>query len=297
MDYILRSIYQERASQPETLGVILVNKREDQINLTDTFDTILLIIVKEAELPIFIKHYCYEDQKVAMHIITEQLLNKWIYIGKNRRIVDWVFHGKVLFERNEYLTNLKKTLEDFSFYGRKIKAGVQFAKLLRSYTEGKEFFQRGDHLDAYLHVVKSLQYLARLSIIESGLYPEVTVWSQVKKIEPSIYKLYEELVTSRETLEKRLELLFLAIEFSMNSKIQSCSQHIMEVLQSKELWTIQDLHNHHELKYYSVELELFIEFLIEKGYIIIERMKSKNESIDHRLYRANVNVHNHDLIK
>jgi len=289
MDYTLRSIYQERASQPETLGVILVNKREDQINLTDTFDSIILIVVKEAELPIFTKHYCYADQKVAMHVITEKLLNKWIYIGRNRRIVDWIFHGKIMFERNEYLSHLKLKLEDFSFYGRKIKTGIQFAKLLRSYTEGKEFFQRGDYLDAYHHVVKSLQYLARLSIIENGLYPEVTVWSQVKKIEPSIYKLYEELVTSRETLEKRLELLFLAIEFSMNSRVQSCSQHIMEILRSKDLWTIQDLHNHQELKFYSIELELFIEFLIEKGYIIVERMNSKNESIDHRLYRVNNN--------
>lgn len=135
--------------------------------------------------------------------------------------------------------------------------------------------------------MKSLQYLARLSIIENGLYPEVTVWSQVKKLEPSVYKLYEELVTSRESIEKRLELLFLAIEFSMNSKVQSCSEHIMEIMQSKELWTIQDLHNHQELKFYSVELELFIEFLIEKGYIIVERIHSKNESIDHRLYRIN----------
>ena len=287
MDYILRSIYQERASQPETLGVILVNKREDQINLTDTFDTIILIIVKEAQQPIFTKHYCYEERKVAMHVVTEDLINKWIYIGRNRRLVDWIFHGKVMFERNEYMSNLNMKLEDFSFFGRKIKAGVQFAKLVRSYHEGKEFFQRGDYLDAYNHVVKSLQYLARLSIIESGLYPEVTVWSQVKKIEPSIYKLYEELVTSRESIEKRLELLFLAIEFSMNSRIQSCSQHIMETLITKDLWTIQDLHNHHELRYYSVELELFVEFLIEKGYIIIEEIESKNESISHRLYRAN----------
>lgn len=143
MDNILRSIYQERASQAETLGVILVSKRDDRINLTDTFDSIILIIVKDAQLPIFTKHYCYEEQKVAMHIITEQLLNKWIFIGKNRRVVDWVFHGKVMFERNEYLSKLKAKLEDFLFYGRKIKAGIEFAKLLRSYTEGKEFFQRG----------------------------------------------------------------------------------------------------------------------------------------------------------
>ncbi|NLY81091.1 MAG: hypothetical protein GX072_14745 [Lysinibacillus sp.] len=287
MDYILRPIYQERASQPETLGVILISKREDQINLTDTFDEILLIIVKEGEQPIFTKHYCYEEKKVAMHIITEHLLNKWIYIGRNRRIVDWIFHGKVMFERNEYVSNLIFELEDFSFYGRKIKSGVQFAKLVRSFTEGKEFFNRGDYLDAYNHVVKSLQYLARLAVIDSGLYPEVTVWSQVKKIEPSIYKLYEELVTSTECVEKRLELLFLAIDFSINSRTLSCSQHIIETLKTKDVWSIQELHNHPELKFYSVDLELFIEYLVEKGYIIAESVESKNETIYHRYYRIN----------
>lgn len=286
MDYILRPIYQERASQPETLGVILVSKREDQINITDSFDEILLIIVKEGEQPIYTKHYSYEDKKVAMHVVTEELLKKWIYIGRNRRIVDWIFHGRVMFERNEYLTRLKLKLEDHSFFGRKIKCGVQFAKLIRSYSEGKEFFNQGDYLDAYQHVVKSLHYLARLSVIENGLYPEVTVWSQVKKIEPSIYKLYEELLTSTESVEKRLELLFLAIEFSMNSKISTCAQHIVETLLSKDVWTIQEMHSHPELKYYSVELEFFIEYLIEKGYIIVELVESKNEVISHRYYRA-----------
>lgn len=287
MDNILRPIYQERASQPDTLGVILVSKREDQINLTDTFDEVLLIIVKDSEHPIYTKHYSYENKKVAMHIITEQQINKWIYIGRNRRLVDWIFHGRVMFERNEYLTQLKLKLEDLSFSGRKIKSGVQFAKLIRSYSEGKEFFNQGDYLDAYNHVVKSLQYLARLSVIESGLYPEVTVWSQVKIIEPSIYKLYEELVMSTESLEKRLELLFLAIDFSINSKTVSCSQHIIETLLTKNTWTIQELHNHPELKLYSVDLEFFIEYLVDKGYIIADAVESKSEMISHRLYRAN----------
>ncbi len=60
---ILRPIYQERASQENTMGIMIIEKREKSIPVTDTFDAILLIIVKEAEQPIFIKHYSYLEKK------------------------------------------------------------------------------------------------------------------------------------------------------------------------------------------------------------------------------------------
>ena len=44
MEQVLRPIYQERASQSNTLGVSLVGKREEKSNVTDTFDTVLLSI-------------------------------------------------------------------------------------------------------------------------------------------------------------------------------------------------------------------------------------------------------------
>ncbi|MEL3962371.1 nucleotidyltransferase-like protein [Lysinibacillus endophyticus] len=284
MEHILRPIYQERASQAETLGVILVTKCEETKSITDTFDTVLLIVVKEAEQPIFTKHYLHENQKMAMHVITETVLNKWLYIGSNRRVVDWIFHGKVIFDRNEYLHNLRLKLQEFPFFGRKIKTGIQFCKLIRRYFEGKEFFNNGNYLDSYNHVVDSLHHLARLSVIDNGLYPEVTVWSQVKKIEPAIYKLYEELVMSSESLEKRLELLFLAIEFLINSRTHDGAQHIVETMLSKETWTIQELHNHPELTYYSIDLEVFVEYLIDKGYILVDPAIAKSEMVFHRHY-------------
>lgn len=286
MEHILRPIYQERASHPDTLGVILINKRDDASNMTDTFDSILLIIVKQADQAIFSKHYLDGDTKMAMHIVTESRLRKWLFIGTNSKLVDWIFFGKVLFDRNEFLYKLRSELQEFPFEGRKIKTGIQFSKLIRRYLEGKEFFERGDYLDAYNHVVDSLHHLARLSIIDSGLYPEVTVWSQVKKIEPAIYKLYEELVMSNETLEKRLELLFLASEFLINARTHDGAQHIVEVMLTKESWTIQELHEQEELSYYSTELEVFVEYLIDKSYIEVEPVIAKNEAVFHRHYRV-----------
>ncbi|HWL23050.1 MAG TPA: nucleotidyltransferase-like protein [Ureibacillus sp.] len=286
MENILRPIYQERASQPETLGVIIVKKVDNVENITDTFDCVLLIIVKEAEVPVFTKHYIHEDRKTVMHVITEEILNKWLFNGSKKRVVDWIFNGKIMFDRNEYLVNLRVKLHEEPLYGRKIKTGIQFSKLLRRVMEGKELFNKGNYLDAYSNVTESLHHLARLSVLDKGLYPEVTVWSQVKKIQPDIYKLYEELLFSKESLEKKLELLFLAIEFMINTRTHDGAQHILETMLEKEEWTIQELHTHKELKYYSGDLEVFIEYLIDKAYIIVEPIASKNESIQHRHYKV-----------
>lgn len=286
MDHVLRPIYQERASNPETLGIILVDKKKDETNVTDTFDKVLLIIVSEAEKTMMTKHYTFDQQKAVMHTITEKQLRKWLFIGSHRRLVDWLFHGKVIFDRNEFLHTLKMELQAFPFDGRKIKTGVQFAMLIRRYIEGKELFEQKNYLDAYHHVVASLHHLARLSVIDSGLYPEVTVWAQVKRLEPAIYKLYEELVLSEEPIDKRLELLFLASEFMIHSRTADGAQHILSVMEQQATWTIQQLHEQEELSIYSKDLEVFIEYLVEKEYIEVEPVVSKNDMIFHRYYKV-----------
>ncbi|VDG99398.1 Uncharacterised protein [Lysinibacillus sphaericus] len=111
--------------------------------------------------------------------------------------------------------------------------GIELAKLVRRYMEGKTFFEQLHYMDAYHHAVQSLHHLARLSVIEKGILPEVTVWSQVKKIDPSIYKLYEELIMSDEPIEKRLELMFLASEFFIHNRTEYGARHILEVMSQK----------------------------------------------------------------
>lgn len=284
MEQILRPIYQERASQERTLGVVLVEKREKVSPITDTFDSILLIITKENETSVYTKHYTYLDKKAAMHIVTEKQLKKWLLLGTNRKIVDWLFNGRIVYDRNDFMDKLRTELKDYPFYGRKIKMGMEFAKLIRRYLEGKVFFEGKHYLDAYHHIVESLHHLARLAVLENGLPPEVTVWAQVKQMEPAIYKLYEELVLSDEPLEKRLELLFLASEFLIHSRTRDGAQHIREVMEQKDRWTIQELHEQDELRNYSSNLEVLIEFLIDKDLLSVENSKTKSDEIFHRYY-------------
>jgi hypothetical protein len=286
MEDVLRPIYQERASQQNTLGVIMIEKKQNASPTTDTFDKVLLIIVKSAEKAVFIKHYTYDEKKAAMHIVTEKQLNEWLLLGTNRKVVEWIYDGRVLFDRNEYIHNLKMELMDFPFYDRKLKMGLEFAKLIRRYMDGKSFFNNRHYLDAYNHVVHSLHHLARLAVIENGFHPEVTVWNQVKQIDPEIFKLYEELVNSEETLEKRLELLFLASDFLIYSKTKLGTSHLLDILKNKPYWSFSEIMEHHELTSYSVDLGVLLEYLIDKNLIEVVTKETKGQGIFHRYYKV-----------
>ncbi|WP_338451253.1 nucleotidyltransferase-like protein [Niallia oryzisoli] len=286
MEDILRPIYQERASQENTLGVLIIEKREKSIPFTDTFDAILLIVVKDAVQPVFIKHYSYQNKKAAMHIVTEAQLNEWLLIGSNRKVIEWIYSGRVLFDRNEFLHNLRVELNEFPFNGRKLKMGLEFAKLIRRYMDGKSFFKNSQYLDAFNHIVHSLHHLGRLALIENGFHPEVTVWKQVKQIEPEIYQLYYELVNSEEELEKRLSLLFLASDFLIHSRTERGIAHLIDVLKTKEFWSFNEIASHPELSLYSVDLEVLFEYLVEKHFIEVVTIETKGQGIFHRNYKA-----------
>ncbi|WP_240672305.1 nucleotidyltransferase-like protein, partial [Anoxybacillus flavithermus] len=193
--------------------------------------------------------------------------------------------GKILFERNEYIGQLRQRLLQFPEEERKVKMGIEFAKLVRRYIEGRSFFEKDQWLDAYNHVLHALHHLARLSIIEHGFYPEVTVWNQVKQIEPQIYKLYAELVGSEEPLDKRLQLLFLASDFFIHSKLKQGVSHLIHVLEKREAsWSMADLLNEKELEVYGVDLEILLEFLVVKHLISVKKIATKGQGVFHRHY-------------
>ncbi|OMP68159.1 nucleotidyltransferase-like protein [Domibacillus epiphyticus] len=287
MEDLFRPLYQERTSQLNTLGVLVVEKNEQNKAFTENFDSILLIIVKEVEGAVFTKHYVDQNNETAsMYIVADQQLKEWLLLGTNRKVIEWLYHGRIIFDRNEFVHNLKTEIREFPFYGRKIKMTIEFAKLIKRYADGKAFFNDAHYLDAYNHVLHSLHHLARLAIIENGYYPELTVWNQVRHIEPEIYKLYEELLTSDEDLQKRLELLFLASDFLIHSRTEKGAGHLLFLMKQKEWWSINDLLNHDEVAHYAVDLVTLIEYLLERKLVRSVSIQTKGHGIFHRYYQV-----------
>ncbi|PFG03021.1 nucleotidyltransferase-like protein [Bacillus sp. es.036] len=287
MENLLRPIYQERASHPGTLGVLVIEKTKPFHPLTDNFDVVLLIIVQDNEKPWFVKHYDFEGKKAAMHVVSEEQVNEWLISGSHRRLVAWLVNGKIIFDRNEYIAGVKERIRDFPYEERTRKIGVEFARLIRRYTEGKELFASRQYMDAYNFILHALHHLARLSVIEHGFHPEITVWNQVKHIEPEIFKLYTELLSGEDPLDKRLELLLLANDFSLSSKSKNATVHIRKVMNERSnAWTYQELMEEEQLKEYGIDLGALLEYMIEKGLVEVHRSETKGSGIFIREYSA-----------
>lgn len=285
MEDLLRPIYQERASNQYTLGVLFLEKDKPNSPLTDQFDAILIVITKDESISWDIKHYEFKGKKAALHIVSKERLTEWLIQGEYGRLLSWLLNCKVLFERNEYVTDLRSKLKGFPIDERKKRIGIEFAMLIRCYYNGKDLFDSNQNLDAYNQMIRALHHLARLSVIQHGFHPEITVWKQVRQIEPEVYKLYQELIESKESIEKRLELLFIASGFAISARIKIGGAHLLDVMVEKEVpWAYEELKNHEDLKEYGLDLNLLLEHLIEKKKIKPIKEESKGKHIFHRKY-------------
>ncbi|MCM3490196.1 nucleotidyltransferase-like protein [Alkalihalophilus marmarensis] len=288
MNVLLRQLYQDRASEDDTFAILVIQKELSPLSILDGFDAIVLVIKNNPEVDWHVKHYQMDDMKVALHSLSQTIMHHSLIAGTHRRLVDWLFHGKVVFDRNEFLKGVKERIETFPPGDRMKKMTIQFTKMLRRFDEGKILFYNEQPFDAFSNMMHSLHHLARLAVINHGYYPEVTVWDQVRKIEPETYKLYRELLKSEESLEQRIELLILATEIAVRSKTEIGSEHFRSLLADRgDSFTIAEMMEIPEVQDYRIDLELLVNFLIEKEFLVIDHHESKAQGIHHIRYRLN----------
>src|SRR5690348_15490534 len=140
-------------------------------------------------------------------------------------------------------------------YSKEQQLLVEFSLFHSKFLLTKEYLAAGDGLDAYSKVLEAMHHWAHLAIIEADFLPELTVWRQVHSINPGIYKLYEELILNSETVEKRVELVLLACEFSVMSKIKIYCSLLLRLIESREeAWSTDEIGNHTDLQHLDFDL-------------------------------------------
>lgn len=286
MDQQLRIIYQKHSTHHDTLGILHVQRKDAISPVTDGFDAILLVITNNTNESWYMHHYVYIDYKIQLIVVNKDELNDWLAAGSNRRAVEWVIFGRILFDRDDFLSSLRERIVAFPFSLRRKKMCIEFGRLIRRYQEGKELLQTGDLLDAFNQMLHALHHWARMVVIEYGFHPEVTLWRQVKNIEPEIYKLYDELVKGTEPLEKRIELLLIASELSFGSKTNLATSHLKEIMKSKsEPWLLEELISHPDIREYSLDLSILLEHMVRRNLVEEIRLKDSFGQLQVRAYR------------
>ncbi|RUS42072.1 nucleotidyltransferase-like protein [Cohnella sp. AR92] len=225
-----------------------------------------------------VEHWMWGETRIQANRVTLDGVEKWITSGERKGVVQWILEGDVLFDRNGYLEDLRRRLTDWPAELKERKILCEFAKFTRTYLQAKEDLKNGQLLDSYSNMLSALHHWADISLIEEGMHPELTVWVQMRRVNPGIYKLYEELTTSAETLEQRIQLVLLACEFSVLTKMRSSCALLLRIISSREEpWSVSELQKHPELDGLQLDLSIVLQKLVMRGYLR-EIVKSLRET-------------------
>jgi hypothetical protein len=238
--------------------------------LVDGFDYLVLVITETSSDNRIINDHFSTNSNLRLQIrhLSQNEFESWILTGPDRRIIQWIMDGEILMDANHYLQNLRERLVAFPTVLREKKLLMEFNHFMSRYLQAKEYLHHGHLLDAYSNILIALHHWARLAIIETGVHPEVMVWNQVKQINPGIYKLYDELMEGDDSVQQRIQLVLLACEFSVMSKMeQSCGYLLNIMKQGINGWTVQELNDQQDLGELHLDISLLLKKLVKKGLV------------------------------
>ncbi|MEX1031261.1 MAG: nucleotidyltransferase-like protein [Paenibacillaceae bacterium] len=261
-------VREKYADDRSVRSVLVVHTDSPYSPLIDGFNYLCLVITDDVDHADSISHYSKEDTTIQERRIQSSALEQWIVFGENRSIIQWILQGEICLDRYGYLEGVRHRLLEFPEDMRQQKLFIEFTLFLRNYLRAKQYSIEKHFLDAYSSILEALLHWARIAIIESGIHPEVTVWRQLHKINPGIYKLYEELTLSNETLEQRVQLVLLACEFNVMSKMSDCCTLLLKILESREQsFSPTELMQHPQLSQLNVDMALVLKKLVVRGLI------------------------------
>ncbi|MBP1930262.1 nucleotidyltransferase-like protein [Ammoniphilus resinae] len=260
----------------EDESVIRVVSSNPKSSILDGADEFFLIIGQNQLRDSKISHHKYNGKIIEKRRMDQKEIYQSVFEDNHRQVTQWLLLGEVLSDPRGIVASLRADLSNRdSFYYQK-RIYIEFAGVVRKHSEAKEFLKEGHMLDSFNSTLQCLHHWARLAIMEAGEHPETTVWEQLKTIDPTVYKLYDELVTSKEPLDKRIELLLLALDFTVLSKMEYCVQFILDILKSRKApWTVEEILMHPSIADRNFDLLLLLEKMSKRS-IIREGTISRN---------------------
>lgn len=270
VDFMKKTLLTEYINRPDYVGAICIENAVPDIYPAEIYGfDMLLILVLDADTPLHETiHLKSGKLSVQVHKVSTWSMERWLVGGENRTIIQWFIQGEIIQDHNSYLQQLRDRIIKFENPLREQRMLAEFTLFLRTYLQAKQFMSLNHELDAYQRIIAALGHWAGIVLIEEGMHPEVSVWNQVHDLNIGVYKLYEELTVSQETVGQRVELLLLACEFSVMSKMKKCCSLLLRILASRqEAWGTNELVEHPELNHVRDDLPLLLQRMVKKSLV------------------------------
>lgn len=250
------------------ISLILIKKPHAFAPSAEQFDLRLIVLAEGESYHESLFHYIKDNVRIQERWISPDLLEKRSEDPDHTSTIQWIMNGELVIDRDEYVDKLRQKLVVLPSTILEQKKLLHFCRFYRKYKKSMHFYEETHYLDAYTSILTALYHWASIAVLEGGELPDNTVWNQVRDINPGVYKLYEELTQSKESLEKRIHLILLACEFNVVSKLEPCCNSIRSILSSGgQAWTIHELVQHPFLQEVSDDLPMLLERLVQRAFI------------------------------
>jgi len=257
-------------NEPVPLGAVACYRPSGHFHgaLLQDFDVLVFLIFETLSEEIQLHHRVEDGIHYQLLSLHAEELKRWIVTGEHRSLVHYFLQGEVVDDMTGQILHLRQQVERFGQPFQEQRLFFEFSRFLHNYVEAKRHLTEGHEMDAYYSTLKSLHHWACIELVQKSVYPEKTIWNQVRVHSGQVYKLYEQLAFSQETLRERVELVLLACEFSVMSKMAECSQLLIRVLRSRRMaWTMGELSLHPDLHYVKTDLPMVVRKLVYRSLI------------------------------
>lgn len=264
------SLYYGNSVDKDAIGAIAYRNKDQTVygSIIDDFQTNIVVVYEgEVDEP-YIQHFMVRDEhcqimNVAMEDFRKELLN-----GTHKVLLKCLLEGDIIKDSDDRLYSMRRDFLTFEEPIRERKLFIGYANFLQKYVDAKMLMKEERLLDAYFCTLEGLHHWAELELLERGIHPNTAVWDQVTGLNTPVRKLYEELTASTETLGQRIELVLLACDFSMVSKLEHCAAPLLRLLRSRRSpWTMQELMLHPELEALRSVMPIVLRQLIYRSIV------------------------------
>lgn len=281
MEQIKKQLLELYSKRQDVHGLVLMHNTERFPFHTNEYVYYLLVISNKESIFPKVEHLEIEQQRIFVRTAHLKEVDNPTAMQSRYNIMDWLMSGEIISDREHYLAEMKQHIIEFPSKLRDQRKLSEFSGYLESLFQAKRNMAEDNILDAYSQILISIHHWAHIVLIEEGIHPELTVWKQLRKVHPGVYKLYEELIASPETIKQRVELVMLACEFSVMSKMKACCKYLLDIMKEKEEpWSISELQQHPQLQYLLEDITLVVQKLVQ-GHHLKEVAIMNNDSLDH----------------
>ena len=279
METIKQQLVQIFHKNEDVLGAVILKNKEQFPFHVNEYEFFLLILTSNPLTNRSIRHVEINGERVFIRVVhLDEILNSTVAF-RYYNLMDWLISGEIILDKSELLVKLKNKIEAFPVEMRDYRKFLEYCGFLETLYIAKRSLHEKNELDAYSQILLALHHWARIVLIEEGLHPELTVWKQLRKVHPGVYKLYEELIASPETITQMVELVMLACEFSVTSKMKDCCKYLLDLLaEREEPWSIAEINNHPRIEMIIDDITLVIRKLVQGHHLKEVAVLSDEES-------------------